>query len=115
MNRRNFIKTAALTSCASFFASPLMAKTQDKNAILGFKAIDINTKDTFVVPEGYEAKPLISWADPLFSKAREYDESKNIDEKAIENDIVTKFKNMGSIEQFIEQNTLGDKWQVLSK
>ena len=85
MNRRNFIKTAALTSCASFFASPLMAKTQDKNAILGFKAIDINTKDTFVVPEGYEAKPLISWADPLFSKAREYDESKNIDEKAIEN------------------------------
>ena len=49
MNRRNFIKTAALTSCASFFASPLMAKTQDKNAILGFKAIDINTKDTFVV------------------------------------------------------------------
>ena len=35
--------------------------------------------------------------------------------KVIENDIVTKFKNMGSIEQFIEQNTLGDKWQVLSK
>ena len=35
--------------------------------------------------------------------------------KAIENDIVTKFKNMGTIEQFIEQNTLGDKWQVLSK
>ena len=35
--------------------------------------------------------------------------------KVIKNDIVTKFKNMGSIEQFIEQNTLGDKWQVLSK
>lgn len=35
--------------------------------------------------------------------------------KVIENDTVTKFKNMGSIEQFIEQNTLGDKWQVLSK
>ena len=35
--------------------------------------------------------------------------------KVIENDIVTKFKNMGTIEQFIEQNTLGDKWQVLSK
>lgn len=35
--------------------------------------------------------------------------------KIIENDTVTKFKNMGSIEQFIEQNTLGDKWQVLSK
>ena len=35
--------------------------------------------------------------------------------KVIENDTVVKFKNMGSIEQFIEQNTLGDKWQVLSK
>ena len=35
--------------------------------------------------------------------------------KVIENDIVTRFKNMGSIEQFIEQNILGDKWQVLSK
>lgn len=33
----------------------------------------------------------------------------------IENDTMTKFKNMGSIEQFIEQNTLGDKWQVISK
>ena len=33
----------------------------------------------------------------------------------IENDIVTKFKNMGTIEQFIEQNNLVDKWQVLSK
>ena len=35
--------------------------------------------------------------------------------KVIENNTVTKFKNMGSIEQFIEQNILGDKWQVLSK
>ena len=33
----------------------------------------------------------------------------------IENDIVTKFKNMGTIEQFIEQNNLVDKWQVLYK
>ena len=35
--------------------------------------------------------------------------------KVIENGIVNKFKNMGSIEQFIEQNTLEDKWQVFSK
>lgn len=33
----------------------------------------------------------------------------------IENDIVTKFKNMGTIEEFIEQNNLVDKWQVLYK
>lgn len=35
--------------------------------------------------------------------------------KVIENDTITNFKNMGSIEQFIEQNTLGDKWQVFVK
>ena len=35
--------------------------------------------------------------------------------KVIENGIVNKFKNMGSIEQFIEQNNLEDKWQVISK
>ena len=33
----------------------------------------------------------------------------------IENGVVTKFKNMGTIEQFIEQNDLGDKWQVSQK
>ena len=44
MNRRGFIKTTMAISCASFFAPSLMGKTQDKNAILGFKAIDINTK-----------------------------------------------------------------------
>ena len=35
--------------------------------------------------------------------------------KVIENGIVNKFKNMGSIEQFVEQNNLEDKWQVISK
>lgn len=35
--------------------------------------------------------------------------------KVIENGAITKFKNIGSIEEFIEQNTLGDKWQVLTK
>lgn len=34
--------------------------------------------------------------------------------KVIENDVITKFKNMGSIEEFIEQNGLVDKWEVVS-
>lgn len=34
--------------------------------------------------------------------------------KVIENDVITKFKNMGSIEEFIEQNNLVDKWEVVS-
>lgn len=42
-------------------------------------------------------------------------ENGTIYRKVIENDIVTKFKNMGSVEEFIEQNDLVDKWQVVSK
>lgn len=34
--------------------------------------------------------------------------------KVIESDVVTKFKNMGSIEEFIEQNGLVDKWEVVT-
>ena len=35
--------------------------------------------------------------------------------KVIENNIVYKFKNMGTIKEFVAHNILGDKWQVLSK
>lgn len=53
--------------------------------MLGFKAVSASTKDEVIVPDGYEAKVLISWGDPLFSKAKAYDESKNIDMNAVDN------------------------------
>lgn len=83
MQRRSFLKGSAAASMALFFSNPLSAAT-NKN-LLGFKEIGPSTEDKIIVPEGYEAKVLLAWGDPLFSKAKPYDESKKIDAKAVEN------------------------------
>lgn len=91
MQRRNFMKilgvsTASLSYASFFGASILNAK---ENKLLGFESIDINTKDIVVVPKDYEVKPLISWGDPLFFSAKEFDESKIINEDSINNATLT--------------------------
>lgn len=57
---------------------------KDKD-LLGFKAVSASTQDKVIVPQGYEAKALISWGVPLFSKAKPYDENKIIDINAVKN------------------------------
>lgn len=86
MERRTFLKGSALGSMVAFFASSnLTAAVMKDKDLLGFKAVGISTKDNFIVPEGYEAKVLISWGDPLFSKALPFDESKNISKAYAQN------------------------------
>ncbi len=86
MERRVFLKGSALGSMVAFFASSNLSATmlQGKD-LLGFKAVSASTKDEVIVPDGYEAKVLISWGDPLFSKAKPYDENKNINTNAVNN------------------------------
>lgn len=86
MKRRVFLKGSALGSMVAFFASSNLSASilQSKN-LLGFKAVSASTKDEVIVPDGYETKVLISWGDPLFSKAKLYDENKNIDINAVNN------------------------------
>ena len=57
----------------------------EKKPLIGFKQIAPSTSDSVIVPEGYEAKKLISWGDALFSKATPFDESKTINKAAIAN------------------------------
>ena len=86
MKRRSFLRGACIGSMLSFLASSkLNAALSDSKKLLGFKAVKANTKDIVSVPEGYEARVLISWGDPLFKNASAYDEAKNIDAKAVEN------------------------------
>lgn len=73
-------------SYVSFFLPSVL---NAKENLLGFKAIPISTEDKIIVPDGYEAKPLISWGDPLFSKAKPFDESKTINAQAIANATLT--------------------------
>lgn len=86
MKRRTFLKGSALGSMVAFFASSNLNASllKDKN-LLNFKEIPASTEDKVIVPYGYKADILISWGDPLFSKASIYDEEKNIDKKAVEN------------------------------
>lgn len=72
-SRRGFLKTTSTLSGAAFlggFSPNIFAASETK--LLGFKAVPASTEDTLVVPEGYEAKVLISWGDPLFKDAPEY-------------------------------------------
>ena len=85
MQRRAFIKaTCGALTYVSFFAPSAVFAKNEKD-LLGFKPIASSTKDEVIVPQGYVAKPLISWGDALFSKASAFDENKIIDKKAIEN------------------------------
>lgn len=85
MQRRAFIKaTCGALTYASFFAPSVVFAKNEKD-LLGFKPIASSTKDEVIVPQGYVAKPLISWGDALFSKARAFDEKKIIDKQAVEN------------------------------
>lgn len=85
MQRRTFLKTTCgAIGFASFFSPSAVFAASSEN-LLGFEQIAFNDKDKFVVPQRYEAKPLISWGDALFSKASAFDENKIIDQRAIEN------------------------------
>ncbi|EGK8127307.1 PhoX family phosphatase [Campylobacter lari] len=86
MKRRTFLKGSALGSMVAFFASSnLNASLLKDKDLINFKEIPASTEDKVIVPDGYKADILISWGDPLFSKASIYDEEKNIDKKAVEN------------------------------
>ncbi len=54
-----------MVAFCKFNLSAAMLKDKD---LLGFKAVSASTQDKVIVPQGYEAKVLISWGDPLLVK-----------------------------------------------
>ncbi|KEA62915.1 putative phosphatase [Marinobacterium lacunae] len=77
LSRRGFLQGSAAAMGLFLAASPLAkavaAVTESK--LLGFTQIPASTADTFEVPEGYIAEPLISWGDPILKGAPAFDES----------------------------------------
>ncbi|UTW04643.1 PhoX family phosphatase [Amphritea atlantica] len=81
LSRRRFMQGGATAMGLFLAANPLTkavaATTHPESKLLGFNKIPASTADTFVVPEGYVAKPLISWGDPILKGAPAFDESGN--------------------------------------
>ncbi len=79
VNRRRFLQGGATAMGMFLAANPVAqavaASTQLKSKLLGFAKIATSTADTFEVPEGYVARPLISWGDPILKGAPAFNEN----------------------------------------
>lgn len=79
LSRRRFLQASAATSSVAFFAaSPIanaMTPPSKSQPLLGFEAIPTSTKDTVMVPKGYQAEPLISWGDAIHPNATAFSQT----------------------------------------
>ena len=80
VSRRGFLRGGAAAMGLFLAANPLAqavaaATKPAASKLLGFSAVPASTADTFIVPDGYYAQPLISWGDPILRDAPTFDES----------------------------------------
>jgi len=77
LSRRGFLQGSAAAMGLFLAATPLAkaVAAATESTLLDFKQIPASTADTFAVPEGYIAEPLISWGDPILPGAPAFDES----------------------------------------
>ena len=79
IGRRVFLKQSAAVGMGAFLAttpiSQAIAKNATESTLMGFEAIPNSTADKLIVPKGYKAEALISWGDPIFPNAPEFDPS----------------------------------------
>ena len=80
IDRRLFLKGGSAALGLFLAGSPLIKLLASdaepgRSSLLNFTPVPASTADTFVVPSGYHARPLISWGDPLLPGAPAFDES----------------------------------------
>jgi secreted PhoX family phosphatase len=75
LSRRGFLLGTAAVGAGTFLALNPIAKAiagSMESKLLNFEAVPVSTSDTVVVPKGYKATPLMSWGDPIFPNAPEF-------------------------------------------
>ncbi len=85
LSRRRFLAGTAAVSAGAFLSLNPIAKAfaaEKSSSLLNFDAVPASTADAIIVPKGYKATPLLSWGDPIFSDAQEFDPSGKQDSKA---------------------------------
>lgn len=70
LQRRQMLKGSLALAVTSMFAAPAISTLRTRPAaaqstLLGFKAIPVSEADTVVVPEGYTARTLMPWGEPI--------------------------------------------------
>ncbi len=87
ISRRRFVVNSGIASLGAFFASApalsslataaqqLTPAGDSPSAKMGFEAVAASTADRVMVPKGYQANILLSWGDPLFEEAPQFDPS----------------------------------------
>lgn len=76
LSRRRFMAGSAAVSAGAFLTLNPVAKAvaaQPNSSLLNFEPIPTSTADSVIVPKGYKATPLMSWGDPIFADAPEFD------------------------------------------
>lgn len=77
LSRRTFLQSAGLVGAGTFLAGmPIkQAFSAAPSTLFDFQSIPASTSDTVMVPKNYRAEVLISWGDPLFPNAPQFDPS----------------------------------------
>jgi secreted PhoX family phosphatase len=114
LSRRSFLggglATAALAlGGVSSLLEAVPARADGRRSLLGFTGIPVSTADTVVVPEGYTARVLIAWGDPIADGPEfRQDASNNAAEQAeqwgMHNDGLVYFPIDGSRHGLLVQN-----------
>jgi len=71
LQRRQVLRGGLAFAVTSMFAGPIAnglrpsAAAANPSPMLGFKAVPVNATDTVIVPEGYTARTLIPWGEPI--------------------------------------------------
>ena len=76
LRRRSLLKVAAASVPLAYSASALSClpgADTDSGVSLAFEPIAPNSDDTVTVADGYRARPLISWGDPVLDDAPAFD------------------------------------------
>ncbi|MGF1805882.1 PhoX family phosphatase [Aliivibrio sifiae] len=85
LSRRGFLMGTAAASVGAFLALNPVAKAiagSMDSLLLNFDPISVSTSDNIVVPKGYRSSTLMSWGDPIFANAPQFNPNGKQDSKA---------------------------------
>ncbi|MDD9175184.1 PhoX family phosphatase [Aliivibrio sp. S2TY2] len=85
LSRRGFLMGTAAAGVGAFLALNPVAKAiagSMDSSLLNFEAIPTSTSDSIILPKGYSSSTLMSWGDPIFANAPQFNPNGKQDSKA---------------------------------